>query len=185
MVEAADLDVKGPSPLARGKPKHGSKDRAGLGTIPARAGETSHENINLRAIGDHPRSRGGNGISAMASRSGLGPSPLARGKRVCSGCVGLGLRTIPARAGETVRECEIGIQRGDHPRSRGGNLLITCSWKAASGPSPLARGKRCHDRNTPGLPGTIPARAGETTCNSVPLELRGDHPRSRGGNMGQ
>ena len=50
------------------------------------------------------------------------------------------------------------------------------------GPSPLARGKPSTKNRGRALPGTIPARAGETEKVSPRLCLITDHPRSRGGN---
>ena len=70
----------------------------------------------------------------------------------------------------------------DHPRSRGGNSVTVFFPRVASGPSPLARGKRLLRRGAVPLLGTIPARAGETADGRQRGPLCGDHPRSRGGN---
>ena len=56
---------KGPSPLARGKPLAASNLSFTSGTIPARAGETSTHAALVLAIGDHPRSRGGNSTDCL------------------------------------------------------------------------------------------------------------------------
>ena len=96
-----DRVFAGPSPLARGKPKLGTKFTRKDGTIPARAGETSTAPRANHCAGDHPRSRGGNGISPRCATPSTGPSPLARGKRWLMRLAWMTSGTIPARAGET------------------------------------------------------------------------------------
>ena len=73
-----------------------------------------------------------------------------------------------------------GAISGDHPRSRGVYVYITCSCVALRGSSPLARGLRggrgvcCSPRRI------IPARAGFTTAVGLSYLTVEDHPRSRG-----
>ena len=77
---SAVLIAWGSSPLTRGKlecvPVAG--DRAGL--IPAHAGKTSSPSARAVGATAHPRSRGENVVASPSSRSGLGSSPLTRGK---------------------------------------------------------------------------------------------------------
>ena len=111
----------GPSPLTRGKPPGTRESRERLGTIPAHAGETMRAAWWLQSCGDHPRSRGGNGMPPCARMPAKGPSPLTRGKRLDQ-LVDSCLRgTIPAHAGETRCPCRMVLSTTDHPRSRGGN----------------------------------------------------------------
>ena len=152
----------GPSPLARGKRGRLRKRKIKHGTIPARAGETSHRPVLFESVGDHPRSRGGNAAAWAAAVSDLGPSPLARGKPEAVLPTWLVRGTIPARAGETRRVLPVPRRRWDHPRSRGGNSRPSTSVSALRGPSPLARGKPTSSMSLSVGAGTIPARAGET-----------------------
>ena len=132
---------------------------------------------------DHPRSRGGNAGVWVDELIHRGPSPLARGKRRMLRRRHEQMRTIPARAGETLcRSCTPSNCR-DHPRSRGGNDLHQEPEARPRGPSPLARGKRRQPRWPCGDSGTIPARAGETGCLEWDVDHAWDHPRSRGGNL--
>ena len=72
--------------------------------------------------------------------TGLGPSPLARGKHVPDAALAVDAGTIPARAGETVAQLAGDAGLRDHPRSRGGNAVKELTEKDGWGPSPLARG---------------------------------------------
>ena len=173
----------GPSPLARGKRYSAISSRMPLGTIPARAGETSSVVLPDGRFTDHPRSRGGNKSIHFSVYSPPGPSPLARGKRAGQHLPEAARGTIPARAGETsAHRHHAGCAR-DHPRSRGGNTSYMFSLYAGPGPSPLARGKHSRRPEYKGCRGTIPARAGETCPAYSAPGSAGDHPRSRGGNL--
>ena len=172
----------GPSPLARGKLLGIAFFQVGVGTIPARAGETRTGASSLGRVRDHPRSRGGNRDLSNCSDYDEGPSPLARGKRKLLRCAASIPGTIPARAGETV-SAQIHQHRArDHPRSRGGNSPGRLLPRIISGPSPLARGKQRYAAIRTGAMGTIPARAGETVPALSGASAEWDHPRSRGGN---
>ena len=93
--------VNGPSPLARGKPAIQAVRADAVGTIPARAGETCGGPHDGRVTRDHPRSRGGNHCWCRRAKNPLGPTPLARGKRLNPVKQEISVGTIPARAGET------------------------------------------------------------------------------------
>ena len=91
----------GSSPLARGTPPLFFCQLAGIGLIPARAGNTYRIiecKIYCRA---HPRSRGEHVPSVNVIACCAGSSPLARGTPITrvSGTITRGL--IPARAGNT------------------------------------------------------------------------------------
>jgi len=154
------------------------------GTIPARAGETHWHGDHPRGLGDHPRSRGGDSTSVSVDEGFPGPSPLARGRlrQVLPDANHVG--TIPARAGETLWGIGLpGLPR-DHPRSRGGDAFGDTTSSTLPGPSPLARGRHIHLVIREPLEGTIPARAGETSAGYTSSSPCGDHPRSRGGDIG-
>ena len=118
----APFKEAGPSPLTRGKRKPEPINNIRIRTIPAHAGETRWERIPPRACWDHPRSRGGNLGSNAQVPNHMGPSPLTRGKHPRSSRPDADAGTIPAHAGETCRRAWISGDRGDHPRSRGGNV---------------------------------------------------------------
>ena len=53
-------NIKGSSPLTRGKPDVGAAEGSGAGLIPAHAGKTAQALLNLSRVWAHPRSRGEN-----------------------------------------------------------------------------------------------------------------------------
>ena len=70
-----------------------------------------------------------------------------------------------------------------HPRSRGENPSVACSFTASVGSSPLTRGKpveRLRDRRPRRL---IPAHAGKTARQGRASRSPRAHPRSRGENV--
>ncbi len=117
----------------------------------------------------------------FGSKEITGPSPRARGRRPPA-AVRLSSRgTIPARAGETSPSPEGGPRCRDHPRARGGDSTTSEGTTRSPGPSPRARGRRHAGQALPGGPGTIPARAGETSSQIRARPPPRDHPRARGG----
>ena len=92
-----------------------------VGLIPAHAGKTDGDTLDLASILAHPRSRGENGVEDVGVVGDAGSSPLTRGKqRRSNDRVGQG-RLIPAHAGKTRTTCVRGLRRRAHPRSRGEN----------------------------------------------------------------
>ena len=112
------------------------------GLIPAHAGKTSARVAGMGPNRAHPRSRGENKKPMELAETGLGSSPLTRGKQSQrrEGPAQGGL--IPAHAGKTpvlvVRE----IEAWAHPRSRGENTGPHGQRSTPAGSSPLTRGKR-------------------------------------------
>ena len=133
---------------------------------------------------DHPRSRGVDVQDSARSSRASGSSPLARGRRQAD----LGdpdlLRIIPARAGSTTK-CR-GARRpaGDHPRSRGVDMISARVMMMTSGSSPLARGRRRQESRGAECHRIIPARAGSTSLPGEVALRDKDHPRSRGVDFG-
>ena len=162
------MDVRGSSPLARGKLAALTMLRASSGLIPARAGKTTAPTGPSTQRPAHPRSRGENPYTASPEQD---PKWL-----------------IPARAGKTWRGERRPPWCPAHPRSRGENGGATGLGTSPFGSSPLARGKHRPSRALRSRRRLIPARAGKTGCCWHCGGPFGAHPRSRGENfkgMGQ
>ena len=134
----------------------------------------------MRYPWDHPRSRGVYMYRKTFLASPRGSSPLARGLHQELVAAAPDPRIIPARAGFTRSLARLGILRGDHPRSRGVYPVVFINSYDANGSSPLARGLRAGRGPARGHRRIIPARAGFTGDMPDPIEIGGDHPRSRG-----
>ena len=174
----------GSSPLARGTRIGGPVDVGRIRFIPARAGNTERTAKRhwLRPV--HPRSRGEHDQGLMMRSSPHGSSPLARGTRPWCARRRPADRFIPARAGNTGRPSSRAAPTPVHPRSRGEHEYAGDVGLSACGSSPLARGtqrirvgRRCKRR-------FIPARAGNTKSEMMPLCVFAVHPRSRGEHAG-
>ena len=109
-----------------------------------------------------------------------GPSPLSRGIRGAVAPGPVGLRIIPALAGNTVFPVSCRFARWDHPRSRGEYYLGPQEDNQHLGSSPLSRGIPPAPTDSFVIAGIIPALAGNTLLSPTRSGLRPDHPRSRG-----
>ena len=87
---------------------------------------------------------------------------------------------IPARAGFTGDPRHPGLDRRDHPRSRGVYSTAPITAPRPAGSSPLARGLPTARETPTSSGGIIPARAGFTALRAARVGRRADHPRSRG-----
>ena len=114
--------------------------------------------------------------------SGMGSSPLTRGKPEQQATVGVLQGLIPAHAGKTPRRHASAPSSEAHPRSRGENTGKLMNGVTQRGSSPLTRGKRLEAAVVLLVLRLIPAHAGKTR-GACPC--RGSvraHPRSRGEN---
>ena len=169
----------GSPPLARGKPQQGRESSDCARLIPAHAGKTSFRGRTSRLCPVHPRSRGENEFGWPLPDLTSGSSPLTRGKPRQYSVERWQERLIPAHAGKT---CFSSARRGRqtaHPRSRGENLMRCRTLVAASGSSPLTRGKRDDAERARDVARLIPAHAGKTWCSTGGLSGWWAHPRSR------
>ena len=170
----------GSSPLARGTPSTRQFVAADERLIPARAGNTLKKPSRLQESSAHPRSRGEHFMTLPTLLTDPGSSPLARGTRGCGFLSSTPRRLIPARAGNTSC-CSVALfLHSAHPRSRGEHVVAVFFPAHPGGSSPLARGTPtwvtcwvCPSR-------LIPARAGNTSALTSPLDSAPAHPRSRG-----
>ena len=173
---------RGPSPRVRGKPGGYPNSPSGLGSIPARAGETKENPSTRMHAPVHPRACGGNVHEEAIRSEAAGPSPRVRGKprHFFVGNVPVG--SIPARAGETVQVMQRAGAIAVHPRACGGNVHAPHSHSMPLGPSPRVRGKLHAAQQEAAGGRSIPARAGETSADLPGVPCAEVHPRACGGN---
>ena len=156
-------DLRGSSPLTRGKRSGPGRSLTSCGLIPAHAGKTSRAFGGYAYMGAHPRSRGENLGQRCAACTNGGSSPLTRGKLYRFDPSACGRRLIPAHAGKTRARQGLGPAGPAHPRSRGENKLGRVSVSVQSGSSPLTRGKPVLAAALAAGVGLIPAHAGKTS----------------------
>ena len=150
--------------------------------IPAHAGQTMCMADFCRSHTDHPRACGANLAGLQKRKLHVGSSPRMRGKHDGFQIAGLDGRIIPAHAGQT-NACPYGKRsKPDHPRACGANALSAAVRSVISGSSPRMRGKQRGVRIGNGGVRIIPAHAGQTSANHVPLFFCSDHPRACGAN---
>ena len=172
--------TRGSPPLARERRTVRGVDALGSGITPARAGKTSPQIFSTTWSWDHPRSRGKDLAAAFWAVKTLGSPPLARERLVIIKVIEHLHGITPARAGKTYLPISTSTPNGDHPRSRGKDVIIGSDCEFYSGSPPLARERlRCrvlgHHRRR-----ITPARAGKTSLTSQGDHAHRDHPRSRG-----
>ena len=148
--------------------------------IPAGAGNTY---VALRATtrcAVHPRRRGEHKALFLILIDLVGSSPQARGTQAAVRICGLGIRFIPAGAGNTLFSiiCHKGISV--HPRRRGEHHPPPLLRSRMSGSSPQARGTRLANSRCEGDGRFIPAGAGNTQNRRQPALRLPVHPRRRG-----
>ena len=170
----------GSSPLTRGALGPRAVAVHGPRLIPAHAGSTLVQGLDVRGDGAHPRSRGEHASISGLLEAVTGSSPLTRGAPVVWP-VKLPTRgLIPAHAGSTstARLALSGVRA--HPRSRGEHSVVTLDAGGSQGSSPLTRGALVVHGVSFRCGGLIPAHAGSTGDPAVPEATREAHPRSRG-----
>ena len=113
-----------------------------------------------------------------------GLSPPVRGKPGAVQSPAALLGSIPARAGETMSYSAIMSLKGVYPRPCGGNWLASSPLLISKGLSPPVRGKRGYPHSLGPFPGSIPARAGETSPTATRRSRGRVYPRPCGGNAG-
>ena len=134
-------ELKGSSPLTRGKLDRGGANLGSHRLIPAHAGKTSTAHARIAAWAAHPRSRGENDRARGRRFCPPGSSPLTRGKRQGLGDLAGVDGLIPAHAGKTTAPEDGGFAHPAHPRSRGENARDSAILPGSMGSSPLTRGK--------------------------------------------
>ena len=128
----------------------------------------------------HPRSRGEYKADTLQAFFRQGSSPLTRGIRMECLLFIVGLRFIPAHAGNTSLGLRHFLSAKVHPRSRGEYRKSLNLKDRFLGSSPLTRGIPVRLERKQSVRRFIPAHAGNTSSPSG-RRLSGQvHPRSRG-----
>ena len=110
----------------------------------------------------------------------MGSSPLSRGIPPQRTQLTSQSGIIPALAGNTTSKPPPDPASRDHPRSRGEYHRHVPVQAAPQGSSPLSRGIRHRTPSVSRRSRIIPALAGNTPAGGFGVQLRQDHPRSRG-----
>ncbi len=180
MITPCGSSAAGLSPLARGT-------RAGDGAtavehrfIPAGAGNTMTTSLIPGWMPVYPRWRGEHSQNCRAWSRCCGLSPLARGTLIGLGVAGMGLRFIPAGAGNTGAGVSGRDSGAVYPRWRGEHVPSACRSPGSHGLSPLARGTPHTFKHRVRVLRFIPAGAGNTRPFPRIVDVCSVYPRWRG-----
>ena len=151
----------GLSPRVRGNQLVGGESGAGIGSIPACAGEPHMLRHRASVATVYPRVCGGTTAAVHNPSSAAGLSPRVRGNPI-SACHPVAISgSIPACAGEPHIHRRQPCQAAVYPRVCGGTTDGGRSGGAGVGLSPRVRGNRPTLSGRPAAAGSIPACAGE------------------------
>ena len=171
----------GLSPRVRGNRGDGHQHETDWGSIPARAGEPSFLDFVPHVGVVYPRACGGTGPRCDMEDIAEGLSPRVRGNPEMIASVSLGMRSIPARAGEPEPSPTKDRRNEVYPRACGGTHSRQKSWQYSRGLSPRVRGNQVDGRDIHAPFGSIPARAGEPVSPLPASRSRQVYPRACGG----
>ena len=172
--------IFGPSPRGRGTPGTGRGGPTGGRSIPARAGNTGRTRVHAHSRAVHPRAGGEHLGRRTVISSTVGPSPRGRGTLQRRRERSPGRRSIPARAGNTMRSGPRGRRSTVHPRAGGEHMRLPAVVVTIAGPSPRGRGTREFAIAVSESRRSIPARAGNTPSNAGGRPRCTVHPRAGG-----
>ena len=149
--------------------------------IPAYAGSTMADALDVIETADHPRIRGEHPSEFSGGVGGLGSSPHTRGAREEGADVRVVVRIIPAYAGSTSIVSGATCTISDHPRIRGEHSSRKMTQASRAGSSPHTRGAQKLGNPMGGALGIIPAYAGSTFRNPTSEDVdTGSSPHTRG-----
>ncbi len=171
----------GLSPHMRGNLQQGVLALAGLGSIPAHAGEPVWPSVLGRIRRVYPRTCGGTFIVRFPFYRFWGLSPHMRGNLPIVMFSVIPRGSIPAHAGEPDRRHSHSALERVYPRTCGGTHGWPAFWVALNGLSPHMRGNPILPPAHPRDGGSIPAHAGEPNSGSGPIAGRRVYPRTCGG----
>ena len=155
------LRVFGLSPRVRGNRGGVTSPVTCGGSIPACAGEPGQNRRDCAGLTVYPRVCGGTSLRCFCGGPYRGLSPRVRGNLGPKGKGRVGIRSIPACAGEP-RSMRIRRETGTvYPRVCGGTARSLCMVMSGIGLSPRVRGNPTAWTGRMKLTGSIPACAGE------------------------
>ena len=173
--------ASGLSPRVRGNPFFMWETDMLARSIPACAGEPIFLPFPMASLRVYPRVCGGTFFPPSPSVLIIGLSPRVRGNQAMRILMRPASRSIPACAGEPVRQvfstCAISV----YPRVCGGTQPRPAFDRAGAGLSPRVRGNRVWYRSQAAPARSIPACAGEPRCSYLrpsPIKV---YPRVCGG----
>ena len=171
----------GLSPRLRGNPQLAPLDLLPQGSIPAPAGEPASGRWPRRRSRVYPRACGGTFSSPRLSSRSRGLSPRLRGNLYDLGDPVLGLRSIPAPAGEPSSRWNSGRWTWVYPRACGGTCVTMLPPSSVCGLSPRLRGNLVTGIINGRCNGSIPAPAGEPSNAPLKDARSRVYPRACGG----
>ena len=151
----------GLSPRVRGKPTITAVGGESKGSIPACAGEAERFRCCSSDSRVYPRVCGGSSYKTPRQVPAIGLSPRVRGKPPPHPRRRGVHRSIPACAGEAVKQLTKQGYAEVYPRVCGGSIGNPAKINRTRGLSPRVRGKRCRRISRSPTPRSIPACAGE------------------------
>ncbi len=184
-MPAATLSAMGLSPRVRGNPPWLLRICRRAGSIPACAGEPRRRRRARSAQGVYPRVCGGTDLAKVVARHRRGLSPRVRGNLGLTVLAGLGVRSIPACAGEPYCTSFPYPPVGVYPRVCGGTVARTRTSYWVKGLSPRVRGNRARGCAARYRVRSIPACAGEPAPSLALHCQQRVYPRVCGGTHGQ
>ena len=173
--------ASGLSPRVRGNRISVAQCTPSRRSIPASAGEPTTSGLTSGGPTVYPRECGGTTASQPRKRQRLGLSPRVRGNRFRFHSGLPNNRSIPASAGEPIRQSVWTPHRRVYPRECGGTWIWPVVMARCRGLSPRVRGNLAWDFQPCPLRGSIPASAGEPTLTSLSLMSESVYPRECGG----
>ena len=137
--------ILGSPPRVRGKRSVRRAISGEQRITPACAGKTITAEHPSRGFKDHPRVCGENKSVSLVLPLRMGSPPRVRGKRFTNSRFSCSVRITPACAGKTLRIHGRWVEREDHPRVCGENLVGDITDAREIGSPPRVRGKPCEN----------------------------------------
>ena len=153
--------VEGLSPRGRGNRGDGPDGPARARSIPAWAGEPLPDAPSVPSVPVYPRVGGGTSACAISLGASYGLSPRGRGNRIPAIRYLMGVRSIPAWAGEPHLSGLAPRRLQVYPRVGGGTRCGLPDHDVSRGLSPRGRGNPIPNGPSPFSKRSIPAWAGE------------------------
>ena len=156
-----DRPGRGLSPRVRGNRRRRRDADCWQGSIPACAGEPVRGRMQAAVLRVYPRVCGGTKHRVIVPVVKAGLSPRVRGNQPLPAELGDAARSIPACAGEPLREFADSLARRVYPRVCGGTMVTANRDGPTAGLSPRVRGNPRPQDSHARVSGSIPACAGE------------------------